>query len=663
MTFDREHFLAFASKLTIPSKEGSDDDEGTHAQLIPFVPLPTQTAFLDEFERGREAGISFFIVQKCRQSGVTTIGLILDLYWCFMCPGIVLPFIADITETTNYNRSLVRDFVESLRSYPEWSYEIRDDNEEIMSFSNRSKILWKVANKRKKGGIGRSVGAACLHGTEIGSWEDEDGARSLMSSLAENNPNSFYLLEGTSSTQEYFRHMCETAMQANNTSERFIFLGWWQHPWYRLYPERSSLHAERFAVYWESTPVLDREEQVWVEGVKRQYHFDIIPEQIAWWRWHLKQRKGGTLDYMYQEYPPLPAYGWRYGTGTFISPTKIIERESIIHSERSLPKKFYRFDPGAGVEFTDSRFIEIDPRLSYYDLVVFEEPEPPHDKLRYAIGVDPTHGVESQSNEAAIEVFRCFTDCTVEVASFSRADTPAYQLAWVILHLAGWYGGRPLLNLELAGGGHETQNEIRRLQMSMAHGYSPVLERAFDQLEHYVYTRLDARRPMSGQSLHYKTTEETKEIMLIAIQHYFERSMMIVRSLALLKQMAAIKWKDRDLEAPRPNDSVMAAALAMMAYKQIIDTDLGGADHCRTDWVKAKRQEQGQSREEFLENMLVDWVDRRIMQQRQIEQAQGQGYSSGQAERELRDYASMRAALAEHKDDIANSMPWQVLNR
>jgi hypothetical protein len=205
------------------------------------------------------------------------------------------------------------------------------------------------------------------------------------------------------------------------------------------------------------------------------------------------------------------------------------------------------------------------------------------------------------------------------------------------------------------------------MQMRMAHGYSDILTRAFDELEHYVYTRPDARKRMTGQSYHYKTTEETKETMLIAVQHYFERSMMIVRSMSLLKQIAAVRWKERDLECPRPNDSLMAAALAMMSYQQILDTDLGGADHCRTDWVKAQRMSRGgQSIEEFSSAMLQDWADRRIMQAR-AQELERQGNSTltdqGQAERELRDYNSMRALLEERKDDIADRMPWASLNR
>jgi hypothetical protein len=646
MKWDKEHFLTFCSKLTIPSKEGADDDQGGHTQLVPLIPIQTQEYFLDQFEIGYKKGIRFFVCLKCRQSGMTTLGLAMDLYWAYMVKGLVHNFIGDVAKVTTYNRSLCRRFVESLQNYPEWRYEVKDDNADMLSFSNMSAIMWHVANTQRGGGLGRSIGASAIHGTEVGSWDDEEGADSLMSSLAEVSPNRIFLLEGTAAGPGYFQDMCKGAAQGTNTTEFFIFIGWWLHPWYRLYPDRFDEHRIRHQVYWESNPVLNREESVWVDTVRRRYKFEIAPEQISWWRWHLKQRKRGNLEMMYQEYPPIPEKAWMYGARSFFSTNRLIERETIIVETRDDKKDYLRFDMKLGpdtTEFKDSDIRIVDPKTEFWDIIMWDPPQPAHDLYRTVIGVDPVHGVEEQSNEAAVEVFIAYTDCYVQACEFLASEISPFQLAWVVLHLAALYQGQPLLCVELNGGGFELQNEIRRLQNGLAYGYSETLEKAFSGLQHYKWTPLDKRKP-STETYHYKTTYESKNMMLEAMKHYFERNMCVVRSARLLKQMTQATYtKEGEIDVARPNDLVMATALASMAYKQCIDFDIGGTGHTRAKWAQIMRESTGQTREEFMRNLLTNWADQRTMQV---------------ANEELR-----MQELREARENIADRAPWITLNR
>src|SRR5580692_1756447 len=220
---ERDTFLAFCSRLLIPSKEG--DYGGTGETLVPLIPLRTQVYLLDEILEGLSRGIHFFVVLKCRQSGVTTLGLAFDLYWCFRHDGVILNFIADIGSRTAYNRSLLKDFIRSLAKHPEWRQEVDDDNRNMISFGNRSKIIWNSANTRDEGGLGVGTGVMCCHGTEVGRYKDEEGLSSLMSSLSTRNPNRFYLFESTAHGPNLFREMCDEAAQPGNTSQKFIFIG------------------------------------------------------------------------------------------------------------------------------------------------------------------------------------------------------------------------------------------------------------------------------------------------------------------------------------------------------------------------------------------------------------------------------------------------------
>src|ERR1700746_815522 len=168
---DRATFLAFCEKLLIPGKEG--EETGGRA-LVPLIPMRTQLYVLDEILEGLARGIHFFVVLKCRQSGITTLGLAFDLYWCFRHDGVIFNFIADTSKRTNYNRSLLRDFVKSLSKTPEWRQPIDDDNRDMISFGNRSKIIWNKANGRDEGGLGRGTGVVGCRGTEVGLWKDEE---------------------------------------------------------------------------------------------------------------------------------------------------------------------------------------------------------------------------------------------------------------------------------------------------------------------------------------------------------------------------------------------------------------------------------------------------------------------------------------------------------
>lgn len=623
-----------------------EEEGGKHTQLVPLIPIATQTYFLNQFEIGYNKGIRFFPVLKCRQSGMTTLGLAMDLYWAFMIDGLVHNFIGDVAKVVVYNRNLCNRFVESLQRYPEWRREVKDNNSEMLSFSNGSSIVWHVANTQRGGGLGHSIGASALHGTEVGTWEDEEGVDSLMSSLAETSPNRIFLLEGTAAGPGYFQDMCKGAAQGTSTTEFFIFIGWWLHPWYRLYPERFEEHRMRHQVYWESNPVLSREESVWVDTVRRRYKYEIQPEQMSWWRWHLKQRKRGNIEMMYQEYPPIPEKAWIYGAKSFFASNRLIERETIIIETRDEQKDYFRFETKLGrdtTQFNDSDIRKVDPKSEFWDIIMWEPPQPPTDLYRTVIGVDPIHGVEEQSNEAAVEVFICYTDCYVQACEFLAPEISAYQLAWVVLHLAALYQGQPLLCVELNGGGFELQNEIRRLQNGLAHGYSEKLELAFAGLQHYRWTPLDKRKP-SSETYHYKSTYESKNMMLEAFKHYFERNMCLVRSARLLKQMqGGCYTKEGEIDIARPNDLVMASALATMAYKQVIDTDIGGSGHTRSKWMETLRQSQGQTREEFIANMLTNWADTRTMQ-------------VAQEEREMRE-------RRENWENIADRVPWVQLNR
>jgi len=597
---DRATFLAFCERLSIPAKEG---DKETSAALVPLVPMRTQLYVLDEILEGLSRGIHFFVILKCRQSGITTLGLAFDLYWAFKHDGVIFNFIADNSKRTNYNRSLLRDFVRSLSKHPEWRQPIDDDNRDMISFGNRSKIIWNNANGRDEGGLGRGTGVVGCHGTEVGLWKDEEGVGSLLSSLAQTNPNRFYLFEGTAQGPNIFRDMCREAERGDNTSKKFIFVGWWLQSDYDLnlkVPE----DLERYNVYWQMFPRANKEEALWVDAVKRRYGWSITDTQIGWWRWHLKELKFGNLELMYQEYPPLPEYAWRYGGRTFVNGAKLLERRLEVE-ERAFSPRYFQCQFGDSFEATDIQ--EVSLREQWYDLVTWDEPKEGQG-VRYVIGVDPAYGANEEGDHACVQVLRCYADKAVQVAEFVRREIPTYKLAWAVMHLAGTYNSETILNVELQGGGFAVMEELQRLQASVAHGYNPVLSKHFDNMRHYVYSRPDAVR-RNYASFHWRTSQDNKVRMLSQFRDFFEQGIMEIKSMELLEEIELMqRLKDGSIDTEKEDHRLMAAGFATMAYVQLLETDIGGTKFTEDYFKKEERAESGEiTPSEILTANILNW--------------------------------------------------------
>lgn len=577
VTFDPELLQSLCSHVRIPGKEGGGEGEG--GVLVPFDPmLPTQSYVLAQIARGKAEGKNTFYVLKCRQSGVTTLGLGVALLWCFQHAGLIFCFIADNSSRLVLNRRLCQTFIASLRKVPQWRQEVEENNRYFVSFKNGSAIYWLNAGSDDEGGLGRSIGATASWGTELGCWRDEEGTLSLMSSISENNPLGLHVFEGTAKGPNLFKELYDLAAEPGNTTQAAIFVGWWLHPWYE-HDLADPRHLKRFQTYWGALPRLTRDEARWVEGIKLRYNFDIRPTQISWWRWHLRERKKDNLLLMYQEYPPLEEDAWTYGGSTFIDGRKLsILTSRAVASRQHDKRRYFVFDPGDGVRFEGSDMIEVDPLSHYYDLVCFSEPIA-GPRVRYCVGCDPAHGATEEGDHAAIEVFLCYSDKCVQVAEWLKRETPTYQIAWVILHLVGVYNSgesETHLNIEMQGGGTEVYAEIRRLQAEMAYGYNPKLARYFQKISHYLYVRGDSTRG-AGATVHWETSWKTRPRMLHNLKNLIEREMLELKSEELIKECAKVQQlRDGNLETGRQDHRLMATAIGAMAYIQLLDIDIGG---------------------------------------------------------------------------------------
>jgi hypothetical protein len=580
----RENFISFCTRLKIPAKEGKrereEGEEPTTSALIPMELIRTQIYLLDEILEGLSRGIHKFFVLKCRQSGTTTLGLAFILYWAFKHDGMVFDFIADSQKRQAINRKLLIGMVKSLKDHPEWSQETEDNNRELISFANESFINWDNANSSDEGGLGRGIGLIGCWGTELGRWKDQEGVKSLMSALAKKNPVRFHCFEGTSTGPGLFKDY----WNEKATGAKSIFIGWWLHPDYDLDLDDTK-ERQQYQVYWEGMPRLEREEAKWVEAVKTRYGFEVTKTQLAWWRYTLKEEYAGRVGLMYQEYPPLPEYAWQYGGKGFIGAPALAAAQNI--SLAFEPKaRYFRFEFGRTIY--DLAITEVSAESDWYDLIIWEAPsEGPF--VRYAISMDPAYGASEDCDAAAIQVLRCYSDCAVQVAEWTNTELPAHQLAWVLLELAGAYRSETMVNIELQGNGYAVQAEIQRIHDEVAGGYGErtnekgeltefgKLTRIFGDMRFFLYSRQDSVRK-SQSSYNWITTGRNKPILLETYRDFFERGLLEIRSKGLIEESSQIMRDPRSgrLVTGEQDHRLMAMAIALQSYLQVLETDIGG---------------------------------------------------------------------------------------
>lgn len=615
--FDIELFREFCSHVKIPAKEydpgaldGEGDDEGAGTSLTPFSKFfgPQEHA-LREIKSGLEEGKNTFLILKCRQSGLTTLGLNALEFLCFSYSGVQTAFISHSNALLHVSRGAMKRFYRSIAS-PKWKVELTDDNKEFAAFKNESVIYWLNANSNDQGGLGRGLPIRCTWGDEIGSWTDEEGVGSLFSSLSERNPKSLHVFAGTSRGPNLFKELFDGASQSDNLSQKAIFLGWWMHHLYE-HDLSDPLQAKFHHGYWDPHPRFTYDESRWVEGVRVRYGHEIRPTQISWWRQHLAEKKKQYTALMYQEYPPLPEDAWIFGGSNFIDGRKLSSAATHEIELRERPKRYFMFERGDGVKFENTDFVEVDPQAHYYDLVCFAEPAL-GERVRYAIGVDPAHGANPEGDHACIQVLQSYSDKAIQVAEFLAREVTTVELAWVVLHIAGAYSSDLAgahLCIELQGGGIQTFDEIRRLQNEATYGYSPQLIRYFSKLTHYQYIRPDSSA--RGTLVHWETTEKNKIRMLNLLRDMIHTEHLEMTSEHLIKDCAKLTQKqDGSIEVPRSNHRIMAMACACLAYAQLQEQDIGIDPKFSSCSLKARLEADGKEflkPNEYMSVMFDQW--------------------------------------------------------
>ena len=200
----------------------------------------------------------------------------------------------------------------------------------------------------------------------------------------------------------------------------------------------------------------------------------------------------------------------------------------------------------------------------------------------YVIADDPAYGSSDEADRSVISIWRCYSDCIVQVGEYCSTQPSTYQNAWILAHLAGYYGvtfAMPIL--EMNGPGQAVFDElekVRRLASEIKpHDENAHIRNILANMRHYFYRRMD--NPGGGELLYqWKTTHELKTRAMNQLKNGIELHRMIPRSMPLLEEMQRIVNDQGSIgaEGRGKDDRVMAAALAYQAWNTWVQPRVKG---------------------------------------------------------------------------------------
>jgi len=538
-------FRIFLSKVKISSKEMKEPG--------PITLYRAQEIFLNELAQGVRGGTRHFVILKARQLGMSTVMLVLDLFWLYMNPGLQGAMIADTADNRENFRKQMADIIETLPKG--WRIPIVAHNRNELRLANGSVLQYMSAGKGRNSGLGRSRALNFVHATEISSWGDQKGIDSLMAALAAENPNRLYIFESTALGYNVFFDMWNEAKESQPT-QKAVFIGWWAKDIYR-YKEGSP----EFGRWWDPYPQETEAEAATSQMVEEIYGWKITPEQWAWYRDKADKRSRESLQ---EEFPSTEDEAFVASGYSFFNNDKLNADLNFIHNHKPGFNGFnYRLTDNF---LTMAMEPAVDP--DNLDLKVWE---PPKKNGVYVIGVDPAYGRNSEADRSVISVWRCFSDKVIQVAEYATAIPDTRQVAWVMAHLASEYRDC-IINLEISGPGSQVMQELTSLKQLLSWGHlkEPArrlrVEDCLDGAKWFLWHRPDSMG--SGYAYNWSTTYNNKLLLFNKFRDYYSTEQCVVRSLGLLEEMLTLVQDGDRIAASGRNkdDRVFAAGLAIYAW-------------------------------------------------------------------------------------------------
>lgn len=567
--FPREKFLKFISKLKIQSKD---------LGLVPFRLLGSQRYVVDELCKALDQGITDILVLKNRQCGMTTLFIALDMFWAFEHKGLLGCFILHKQEACDDWRAAIEIFYEEIpktamvdgrnvRMKPE----ILRHNRNILSFKNSSRFRYLIAGtaENRKGGLGRSGAANYVHMTECAFYGNDDDVAAFESSTSSIYPHRLNIQETTANGFNWWEEQWQEALKSR--TKYCIFVGWWRD-------ERNQFHVDHpFYKYFMPDNSITRFERDRVRAVKAEYGIDISLQQIAWYRWHLAEKKHNDQSLMDQENPwtaddAYQATGARYFHSADLTVAIREARRYLIDA--------FRYRMGSRWETVE---VVKHPQKDA-ELKIWEHAS----KFGYyVLSCDPAYGSSEVADKNVIQVWRCYADGIEQVAEFASNSLSMYQTAWVLAHLGGFYGtNESRVILEMNGPGKAVFAELQQvkqdLRLMRPTPDNHELRNCLNRMHHFFYQRIDNLG--SGDMVYqWVMSEQLKAMIMARFKDAFELGRLKVYSVAMLEEMRRVINDAGHItaEGAAKDDRVVAGALAWECYNRWMRQKLIGMQMTR----------------------------------------------------------------------------------
>jgi hypothetical protein len=550
MSFDATEFHRFTRDLRINTKEFGLISLGDN-------PFRAQNVLMEQIEAGFKDGIREFLTLKCRQIGISSITLALDLYFINKYTGTSAALITHTGQARDKFRTILELYRAGLAE--EWQREVMDDNRNQLVLKNGSVLSYEVAGIKAKSGestLGRSGALSLCHATEVAYYAPNCGIESLKSSFAKHNPNRFYHFESTANGFNDFERMWAEAKESS--TKRCIFITWWMHDLYRL-KEGSDL-CERYG------GKLTADERAITREVAKLYGGEIDECQWAWYR-YMQAEEVTDEAKMRADYPHTEDMAFVATGSTFFRNMSITQ--ALKTAREVAHPKCYRIETGR--EFWHMRVVDSRPHKA--TLKIWAEPVT---GAQYVLGCDPSYGSSDTADNNVIEVYRVWYNRIEQVAEFADPTISTHSCAWIMAYLAGYYG-KTNTNLEVNGPGMQVLSELQNLRRQAASHIAEAdgVRQVLRYMRHYLYKKIDTFNKPSA--IHTKTNYEIKERMMNSVRDYHERDILVIRSLDLVEEMRDIVRDGGDAPHARNgkhDDRVIGTGLAIMCWNDQMRSQL-----------------------------------------------------------------------------------------
>lgn len=457
------------------------------------------------------------------------------------------------------------------------------------------------------------------------SWENDEGVKSLESSIAKQFPDRLYVWESTARGPNIRKEMWENAL-ADDLRWRAIFVGWWAHPGQKLL--RGTPAYERYA----AAP-LSALEKKRIQQVQELYGWEISDEQLAWYRQLVDPNAEGEDDareyvdddLTRQDQPWTADEAFVLSGSTFFPTEAINDRMQHTVSSKYTGYKFY-----PGTDFISTR-VETVRSAREIMLKVWQEP---HSQGEYILSFDVAFGHNENNDRSAFQILRCYADKIEQVAEFASASTPTDHYAWVILHCVAWYKNVFMIG-ELNGPGEAVFKAYQETMKLMKTGYQRAEAKAaglgnvFDNVRQFIYARPDSLS--DGSVLHFKTTSQLKVTIFERLRDDLCGKRLDIASIATLSEMKDIVRNGDEIkgEGKTKDDRAFALALGSWAWHEKIRRKMSSQNRTKAAEIARERQSVGDQVKMFNQYTMTSFFARKEIVRKAQERAENRASWKG----------------------------------